>query len=154
MKFFNAKFEPTAVEPLSENNKFNVTGNVIDNTGMFTAADVKVNDIVYLNGSYMGELLLRYKVLEITRAVGTELVAKMQWDMVEEPIAPQESAEGIIGQRINNSELSMITNVNTNATDELLVSAARSYEQSLMTAQAKAIESKIKIPTIGYSEIV
>lgn len=155
MKFFNARFNPTSVDYLSNNNQFTLTGNVIDNTGTYFATDAKVGDIIYLNGSSAGDLILRYKILEINSASGLKLIAKVEWDMEGDIIAPQAAVEGIIGARINNSELSMITNIFTNNSDELLVSAARSYEQSLLVKENSeniaSVESKIKIPTLGYS---
>lgn len=155
MKFFNAKFNTTKVDRLSDNNQFTITGNIIDNTSSFFASDAKVGDIIYLNGSFQRDLLLRYKIIEINSTSGLKLVAKVQWDMEGQPVTPRAFVSGIIGASINNSQLSMITNVKTNGSDELLVSAARSYEQSLLvkenTANIAAVESKIKIPTLGYS---
>lgn len=155
MTFFNAKFNTTSVEYLSDNNQFTITGTIIDNTSVFTALDAKVGDIIYLKGYLNENLILRYKILEIKSAVGLQLTVKVQWDMEGEPVAPQEFIEGIIGARINNSELSMITNIFTNGSDELLVSGARSYEQSLLVKENSdkiaVVESKIKIPTLGYS---
>lgn len=156
MKFFNAKFNTTNVESIPDTtDKFTLTGNVIDNTSAFNATNAKVGDIIYLNGSFNGDLILRYKITDITSATGLQLVATVQWDMTGDVVTPQPFVDGIIGAKIDNSELSMITNVFTNGSDELLVSAARSYEQSLLVketnASIKATESKIKIPTLGYS---
>lgn len=155
MKFFNAKFELADVNYLSEPSQFTLSGKVVDNSGMFFATDAKIGDIIYLNGSFLGEVLLRYKIIEITEASGVNLTVNVQWDMPEEVVAPLPYTEGIIGAKIDSSELSMITSIFTNGADELLVSAARSYEQLLMVGETKTnitnVESKIKIPTIGYS---
>ena len=155
MKFFNAKFDTTDVVGLEDNNKFKLTGNIVDNTAKFFATDANVGDIIYINGSAQGELILRYKIVEIISAVELQLVANVQWDMEGNPVIPQISSQGIIGAKIENSQLSMITNVNTNGSDELLVSAARSYEQLLLVKEnaknVATVESKIKIPTLGYS---
>lgn len=157
MKFFNAKFEPTNINPLTDNSQFQLTGNILDNTGMFSALDANVGDIIYLDGAFLGDLLLRYKVIEIVNASGLELTAKVQWDMSGEVVTPLPSMDGIIGKSIENSKLSMITSVTTNAASELLVSVARSYEQSLMVNETNGninkVESKIKIPTLGYSTL-
>lgn len=155
MKFFNAKFNTTNVESLSDNtNKFRLTGDIIDNTASFTAMSAEVGDIIYLDGSSVDDLILRYKITEITSQTNLQLVAIVQWDMDGNAVEPP-LVEGIIGAKIDNSKLSMITNVFTNGSNELLVSAARSYEQSLLVketgASIKATESKIKIPTLGYS---
>lgn len=155
MKFFNAKFDTTDVVGLEDNTKFKLTGNIVDNTAKFFATDAHVGDIIYINGSAQGELILRYKIVEIVSAEELQLVANVQWDMEGNPVMPQISSQGIIGSKIENSQLSMITNVNTNGSDELLVSAARSYEQLLLVKENSkniaAVESKIKIPTLGYS---
>lgn len=155
MKFFNAKFNTTNVDYLLDNTEFTITGDIVDNTATFFASDAKVGDIIYLNGSFRGDLILRYTIVEIKSTSELTLVARIKWDMDGDPIPPQTSAEGIIGSRITNSGLSMITNVNTNGSDELLVSAARSYEQSLLIKEnaknIEEIESKIKFPTLGYS---
>ena len=155
MKFFNAKFDTTDVVGLEDNTKFKLTGNIVDNTAKFFATDARVGDIIYINGSAQGELILRYKIVEVISAEELQLVANVQWDMEGNPVMPQISSQGIIGSKIENSQLSMITNVNTNGSDELLVSAARSYEQLLLVKENSkniaAVESKIKIPTLGYS---
>lgn len=152
MKFFNAKIIINYSSALEAPGEYEISANIIDNSGIFFASDVKVGDIMYLNGSIVGELLLRYKVKEIKEATGSTLSAVVQWDIQdEEAKEPYGSTEGIIGEVINEFGASMIGSIFINSCDESVVSAARSYEQKLISSSLKDINGKIKFPSLGYS---
>lgn len=149
MKYFNAKFildSATAVE-----NGYEISATIVDNTGNYFASDIKANDVVYLNGIAIGELLLRYKIVSVTNATGAVVTGVMAWDIDDvEAVEPFAGMEGIIGESIEGTKLSMIGGIFTNACDETVISAARSYEQKLMTSDVKSIPK----PTIGYEPVV
>ena len=152
MKFFNAKIILNSCLALETPGEYEISANIVDNSGIFFASDSKVGDIIYLNGSPLGELLLRYKVKEIKNNVGSDLSAIITWDMNdEETIEPPTGIDGIIGEAVNEFGTSMISSIFINSCDESVVSAARNYEQKLLSLHLKDVDSKIKYPTLGYS---
>lgn len=153
MKLFNAKFILDSCQALETPGEYDITATVVDNSGTFFASDSKEGDIIYFNGLTLGEILLRYKVKTIKSKVGAKLTAVIVWDMEEEAIEPLVGFDGIIGEPINEIGLSMISNIFVNSCDESVISAARNYEQKLLSEHLTAVDDKIKYPTLGYSLI-
>lgn len=151
MNLFNAKFILNSCVATEENNKYTISAEIVDNSGMFFSSDAKINDIIYLNGSVLGQLLLRYKLTKITSASGSTLEGEMIWDMEGDPIEISGGLEGIIGEQTNEFGTSMITGIFVNSCDESVVSAARSYEQQLLANHLDKVKETIKNPTLGYT---
>lgn len=151
MNFFNAKFILNSCVAASEENKYVISAEIVDNSGAFFATNAKENDIIYLNGSALGQLLLRYKLTKITSASGSILEGEMIWDMEGDPVEVYGGLEGIIGEQVNEFGTSMIPGVFVNSCDESIVSAARSYEQKLLAIHLDGVKEKIKNPTLGYT---
>lgn len=64
MNLFDGKFDLVDAYYVDEN-KYKIQGSFTDNTGTYSSYDAQVGDIVYLDGSFVGLQLLRYKVVEL-----------------------------------------------------------------------------------------
>lgn len=146
MKIFSAKFQILEVNDVSKN-EWKMSGNVVDNTGNFLAADVKQNDVIYVEGNSLGKGILRYVISEIISADGAKLTAKVKWGIEdEEPVTPYGGLESIIGSTSKNLKLTAISDIFNNMTNEGLVSYARNFENQyvidkLMTDFEKKLDN-------------
>lgn len=91
---FSARFTPGASVPVSST-VFNVAGVIFDGNGLFSASDIQVNDIVYLDcfaSITAPGTVSRYKVILINSASGFNCNLRLQYDDTGTPIDPAEVA--------------------------------------------------------------
>lgn len=100
MELFSAKFKIIS-SILNTPDTWNIVADVIDNRGLFYAADAKIGDIVLYKS---GADLLKYKVIEIAAATGARLFCKLQWINTTSPVAPSLTSDAIIGT-VNNGSI-------------------------------------------------
>lgn len=135
MNLFDGKFDLVDGYYVDEN-KYKIQGNFTDNTGTFTSYDAQVGDIVYLDGSFIGVPLLRYKISELhfDEYYDSVISATVEWDMVEgiEPTEPFGGMEGIIGAIHSNDLTANITNLAINGANEIVINKAQSYQTMLL----------------------
>lgn len=95
MNLFSAKF--SIVSSISYTlDTWSVTADIIDNMGLFYANDAKVNDIVYCDGTDQNLGVRKFRVTEITAAVGARLTCKLT--SLDTPLAaPIIGRDAIIG---------------------------------------------------------
>ena len=135
MNLFDGKFDLVDGYYVDEN-KYKIQGNFTDNTGTFTSYDAQVGDIVYLDGSFVGVPLLRYKITELhfDEYYDSVISATVEWDMVEgiDPTEPFSGMEGIIGAIHSNGLTANITNLAINGANEIVINKAQSYQSMLL----------------------
>lgn len=135
MNLFDGKFDLIDSYPLSEN-KHKIQGNYTDNTGTYTSYDAQVGDIIYVDGSFLGLPLLRYKIIELhtEEYYDSVISATVEWDMIEgiELAEPFGGMEGIIGALHSNGLTANITTTSVNAVNEVLIARAQSYQTMLL----------------------
>lgn len=95
MNLFSAKFN--IVSSISYTvDTWSVTADVIDNMGLFYADDASVNDIVYCDGTDQNMGVRKFRISEITSAVGARLTCKLT--SLDSPVAaPIMGRDAIIG---------------------------------------------------------
>lgn len=135
MNLFDGKFDLLDAYFLSEN-KYRIQGNYVDNTGTYSPYDAKVGDIIYVDGSFVGLPLLRYKITELhfEEYYDAVISATIEWDMIEgiEPTEPFGGMEGIIGALHSNGITANITTTSVNGVNEVLIARAQSYQTMLL----------------------
>ena len=135
MNLFDGKFDLIDGYYVDENT-YKIQGNYVDNTGTYSSYDVQVGDIVYLDGSFVGMGLLRYKISELhyDEFYDSIISATVKWDMIEgiEPTEPFGGMEGIIGAIHSNGLTANITNIAINGANEIVVNKAQSYQTMLL----------------------
>lgn len=135
MNLFDGKFDLVDAYYV-DTNKYKIQGSYTDNTGTFSTYDAQVGDIIYLDGTFVGIPILRYKIVELHTGeyYASVLSATVEWDMVEgiEPTEPFGGMEGIIGAIHENGLTANITTSLTNGVNEVLISRARSYQTMLL----------------------
>ena len=95
MNFFSAKFN--IVSSISYTvDTWSVTADVIDNMGIFYAADVSLNDIVYCDGTDQNIGVRKFRVTSIVSAVGARLTCKLT-SLDSPSVAPIMGRDAIIG---------------------------------------------------------
>lgn len=175
MNLFDGKFELVDAYYVDEN-QYKVQGNFVDNTGTYSNYDAQVGDIIYLDGSFVGLSLLRYKIIELhfEEYEGSIISATVEWDMVEgvEASEPFPGMEGIIGAIHSNGLTANITTSITNGVNEVLISRANSYQSMLLgvvsgggegspapdltdiNKKIKALEDKITSVQLEWEDLV
>lgn len=99
MNLFSAKFSLVSVISYTLDT-WSVTADVIDNMGLFYASDASVNDIVYCDGTDQNLGVRKFRVSEISAAVGARLTCKLTClDSVA--AAPIMGRDAIIGTTVN-----------------------------------------------------
>lgn len=135
MNLFDGKFD-LVDGYFVDTNKYKIQGNYVDNTGTYTSYDAQVGDIIYIDGSFVGVPLLRYKIseLHLDEYHDSVISATVEWDMIEgiEPTEPFGGMEGIIGALHSNGLTANITTYSTNGSNEVLISRAQSYQTMLL----------------------
>lgn len=135
MNLFDGKFDIEDAYYVDEN-QYKVQGNYVDNTGTYSTYDAQVGDIIYLDGTFVGLPLLRYKITELhlEEYSGSSISATVQWDMIDgvEPTEPFGGMEGIIGAIHSNGLTANITTSIINGVSEILISRANSYQSMLL----------------------
>lgn len=173
MNLFDGRFD--LVDGYSvEDQLYKIQGSFTDNTGNFTSYDAQVGDIIYLDGSWVGTGLLRYKIVELhfDEYYDSVISATARWDMVEgiEPIEPFGGMEGIIGALHSNGLTANITTSGVNSANEVLVSKANSYQSMLLgmnaggggeipdlsqlKADVKSLKEKVGSVTLEWEDIL
>lgn len=131
MRLFSARYDILSSSSV-DTGIYEVEAFIVDNTGMYYAADVAVGDIVYVSGLMYGYDIFRYQVSEIISADGAKLIAKLTWDMPYADFEPMDPyGDAIIGARHLSSTTCNIVDVSVNITNEKLVADARNYQQIL-----------------------
>lgn len=137
MNYFNGRFD-ILDGGYHDETHYRILGSVIDNTGTYFATDAQVGDIIYVDGSFIGVPLLRYKIAEINydETSGAELSVLVTWDMIEghEPQEPFGGMEAIIGAAHSNGMTANITPKDYNGANELLIANANAYQTMLLGA--------------------
>lgn len=64
MNLFDGKFDLEDAYYVDVN-QYKIQGNYVDNTGSFSTYDAQVGDIIYLDGTFVGIPLLRYKIIDL-----------------------------------------------------------------------------------------
>ena len=135
MNLFDGKFDLIDGYYVDENT-YKIQGNYTDNTGTYSLYDCQVGDIIYLDGSFVGVGLLRYKISELHQDEYYDSVisATVKWDMIEgiEPVEPFGGMEGIIGAVHSNGLTANITSYATNGANEIVINKAQSYQTMLL----------------------
>lgn len=135
MNLFDGKFDLVDGYTV-DTNMYKIQGSYVDNTGTYSSYDVQVGDIIYVDGSFVGVPLLRYKITELHLEEFYDAVisATVKWDMVEgiEPVEPFGGMEGIIGALHSNGLTANITAYAINGANEIVVSRAQSYQSMLL----------------------
>lgn len=135
MNFFNARFDIIDAGYYDDTH-YRIVGSIVDNTGVYFAENAQIGDIIYVDGSFLGVPLLRYKIAEINHdeTMGAELSALVTWDMIEgnEPQEPFAGMEAIIGGLHSNGLTANITAKDYNVANELLIANANSYQAMLL----------------------
>lgn len=134
MNYFNARFDITDGGYYDGVN-YRLVGDVIDNTGNYFAYNAQVGDIIYVDGSFLGFPLLRYKIIEINsdETAGSQLSVIVKWDMLnEESQEPFVGMNAIIGAIHSNNLTANLTSLNTNGANEILINNAQAYQTMLL----------------------
>lgn len=135
MNLFDGKFDLIDAYYVDVN-QYRIQGSYTDNTGTFSSYDAQVGDIIYVDGSFVGIPILRYKIKELHMEEYYDAVisATVEWDMIEgiEPTEPLGGMEGIIGAIHANELTANITTSSTNGVNEVLISRAQSYQSMLL----------------------
>lgn len=135
MNYFNGRFD-IMDGGMYDETRYRLYGSVVDNTGTYFGADAQVGDIIYVDGSFIGVPLLRYKIAEINydETVGAELSVLVTWDMIEgnDPQEPFGGMEAIIGALHDNGLTANITPKDYNSANELLIANANAYQSMLL----------------------
>lgn len=135
MNYFNGRLD-ILDGGYHDESHYRIYGSVVDNTGTYFATDAQVGDIIYVDGSFIGVPLLRYKIAEINydETSGAELSVLVTWDMIEgnEPQEPFSGMEAIIGALHSNGITANITPKDYNGANELLIANANSYQSMLL----------------------
>lgn len=157
MKIFDARFDiEYAYVDESKENAYIMSGNLVDVTGVYSTEDVKVGDIIYVDGRILGFDLLRYKILEINNEETTfdNLVVSVVWDKIdEELVEPCGGLDGIIGSLYDGTNISSITPYNYNSANEVLVNKAMNYQMMLVTMEDKKLNKRIKVLEDNKTEV-
>ena len=72
MRLFSARLDIKTYMDISDG-LYQVDATIVDNTGMYTAADVQLGDIVYVSGLDYGYDIFRYQVSNIISAKGSRI---------------------------------------------------------------------------------
>ena len=135
MNLFDGKFDLIDAYYV-DTNKYRIQGSYADNTGTYSIYDAQVGDIVYLDGSFVGIPLLRYKIIELhfDEYYNSVISATIEWDMVGdiEPTEPFGGMEGMIGALHSNGLTANITTSFVNGVNEVLIARAQSYQSMLL----------------------
>lgn len=172
MNYFNGRFDIIDAYYYDEN-QYKIMGTVVDNSGNYFADSAQVGDIIYLDGSFLGVPLLRYKISEINydETSGADLSVIASWDMIEgiEPQEPFSGLEGIIGALHSNGLTANITPISYNSANELLIANANSYQSMLLglnsgeggsvdltevNKKIKTIEEQIKSVQLEWEDLL
>ena len=116
------------------NGGYKIMGSYTDNTGTYYTTDAQVGDIIYLDGSFAGSVLLRYKITELfhDEYYDSVISATVEWDMESDPVEPFAGMEGIIGALHTNGLTANITASSTNGASEVVIAKAHSYQAMLL----------------------
>lgn len=174
MNLFDGKFDLIDAYYV-DTNQYRIQGSYTDNTGIYSTYDAQVGDIVYLDGSFVGIPLLRYKITELHMEEYHDAIisATIEWDMVGdiEPTEPFGGMEGIIGALHSNGLTANITTSSVNGVNEVLISRAQSYQSMLLglnsgggdgtspdltdvNKRIKALESKVESVQLEWEDLV
>lgn len=131
MRLFSARLDIKTYMDISDG-LYQVDATIVDNTGMYTAADVQLGDIVYVSGLDCGYDIFRYQVSNIISAKGSRITFELKWDMPYADFNPVEPlGDAIIGARHLGSMTANMVDVSINKANEKLVADARNYQQIL-----------------------
>lgn len=148
MNIFDARFDiEYAYLDDAENNIYKLSGIIVDMTGVYSTSDVRIGDIIYLDGRILGFDLLRYKIVDIDTAETTysNLVVSIVWDKPnEETIEPCGGLEGIIGSVYDGTNIASITAYNYNSANEVLVNKAVNYQMMLVATDDLKLTKRVK----------
>lgn len=64
MNLFDGKFDLVDAYYVDVN-QYKIQGSYVDNTGTYSVYDAQVGDIIYLDGSFVGIPILRYKIIQL-----------------------------------------------------------------------------------------
>ena len=115
---------------------YDIDGTVVDNTGIFYAADVAVGDIIYNDQQSMNMGVGRYRVLSIDSSTsGANLIARVQWDIIgQDPQDPVPGFGATIGKDAFGA--TALPSINTDTVDESLITAIRNVEGMNMASHS------------------
>lgn len=173
MNLFDGKFDLVDAYYVDVN-QYRIQGSYTDNTGTYSTYDAQVGDIIYVDGSFVGLPLLRYKIIELHMEEYYDAIisATVEWDMVEEiePTEPFGGMEGIIGALHSNGLTANITTSSVNGVNEVLISRAQSYQSMLLglnsggegtspdltdvNKKIKALEEKVESVQLEWEDLI
>jgi len=143
MKAFSAKMNVVSSKSI-ENNQWIITADIVDNTGNFFARDVKVNDIIYMDGSAVGCDIFRYVVKEVIKLISNvQVEIKIEWETKNEiPFEPITGLPIIIGEP---TEIGLITmpSMSLNSLDESFINAINNFENKYIISNFAPLKSPI-----------
>jgi hypothetical protein len=90
--YFNARFIPNGSSQVSTN-EFDVAATIFDGIGLFSPADIQVDDIVFLDGAISFSApgtVNKYKVVQVHSFIGMDVNVRLQWNDVGSPLDPNE----------------------------------------------------------------
>jgi hypothetical protein len=133
MSKFNASFIVQGVTALDPPGDFQITGNVVDNTGVYYSGDVQIGDIFYSNGvPAFYPQVLRYHVISVDdNSNPPTVVITVRQEYPMDAIYDPQSFEGIIG-RPNHSGLIQIPDFLLFNISSDFLTAVRNYQTDLM----------------------
>ena len=152
MLLFNAKLEITDVIPLGYS-KYVIEAYFIDNSGMFSANSININDIIYQDLSLLGYGIVRYKITLIDsnyQSSGTDFRCTIVSDNPnQEDYTPFPGMISIIGQNDGYGSTA-ITDISRNEVNEVFISSVRNIEAYY---SSKRIEKELEMLEREKSEI-
>jgi hypothetical protein len=156
MNVFNAALNILTVSPVNgDTTKWDITANVIDNTGVFGPFDAKVGTAIYNNCSLLGIPAVRFKITAVDPATDfLVLKCTIQWDMPEaQPVAwsvtdyPNTNTFSIIGDTDDIGTIA-ITSMSVNLVDESFITAVRNAESFRVSRYLSLSNPSIKTGTV------
>jgi hypothetical protein len=167
MNVLNGRLDISSVTPVGgTTDEWVLEGTVIDNTGVFSAMDAKLGDVVYSDCALLGLGALRFKITTIDVATnGAFLRVILKWDMLEaQPSGwttydyPLQSSQAVIGATDDLGTMA-ITSMFVNGVDEFFIAAIRNVEStrhskylsisnpSLTTNNPIALQPELPVPS-------
>ena len=160
MNVFNAAFYILSSTPVvGDTSKWDITANLIDNTGAYSPFDAKVGSVIYNDNTLLGMVAVRFKVTAIDPSTDfMVLKCTIQWDMLE----PQPSEWAVTDYPnidANSNTISLIgdtddigtiavTSMSINLLPEYFIAAVRNTESFRLSKYLSLSNPSIKTGTV------
>jgi hypothetical protein len=133
---FNAKFTPTACQQVSTY-EFDVHANIFDGLGFYSAFDVKVNDLVYLDcfvSISAPGTVSKYVVTQIHNATFPEVYCRLQWADNGTVISPDEvvGTDGFISRATVNRGFAFHASPTVHTIPDYVIQYSRNIESEML----------------------